>query len=123
MRVTLKILVFCLCSVNYSMTHDLVVGRALPSDILLYKVNEWKRGFPLMVRSSTIKYPETKANNYVYISAIYVQDHYYYGHEGYPSIKSGGVGQSSVSIKLKTQRSHGMNFTIFIHGRYLNGMY
>nr|QTY40867.1 venom polypeptide precursor [Doratifera vulnerans] len=117
MRAVTIILLLSLCSVSYSQSHDLVLGRALPGDLILYKVNEWKYGFPLLVRTSVIEYPELGQSNFAIITAIVIIDNNYDGHGGYPVVEAGGVGQDFVKIKLESERSYGFNFTITIYGR------
>ncbi|CAK1547760.1 unnamed protein product [Leptosia nina] len=112
------VVVICLAAAVSSQSHDLIVGQATYGDVIVFKQNEYKYGFPFMVRTSIIEYPEPGQHNFAYIKAIYVKDNERDGSGGYPTISSGGVGQRFVKIKLKTQRGYGMNFTITIYGRY-----
>lgn len=99
--------------------HDLYLGQVTYGDIVLYRVNEYKYGFPFFVRESTIEYPIQGQVNNAVIRAIFIKDNYSDGNGGYPTLKSGGVGQRFVKIKLKSQRGSGFNFTITIYGRYM----
>lgn len=110
--------ILCLVAAAASQSHDLVAGQASYGDVVIYKVNEYKYGIPLIIRTSYIEYPEAGQHNFAYIKAIFVKDNYVDGNGGYPTISAGGVGQRFVKIKLKSQRSHGFNFTITIYGRY-----
>ncbi|KAG7296555.1 hypothetical protein JYU34_020347 [Plutella xylostella] len=120
MRAVLSLAVLCLVFSQIAcQSHDLVLGQANFGDVVTYKTNEAKYGFPFIVRTSIIEYPEPGQVNYAYIRAIYVKDNERDGTGGYPSISSGGVGQRFVKIKLKSQRGHGFNFTVTIYGRYI----
>ncbi|XP_023937341.1 probable salivary secreted peptide [Bicyclus anynana] len=118
MRVLAILSLLCVLALGSCQSHDLVLGQATYGDVVVYKVNEYKYGFPLIVRTSTIEFPEPGTHNFAYIKSIYVKDNYIDGTGGYPTISAGGVGQRFVKIKLKSQRSHGFNFTITIYGRY-----
>ncbi|CAH0714892.1 unnamed protein product, partial [Brenthis ino] len=118
MRVLTVLSFVCFIAAAFCQSHDLVVGQANYGDVILYKVNEYKYGFPLIVRTSTIEYPEAGQHNFAYIRAIFVKDNYIDGTGGYPTISAGGVGQRFVKIKLKSQRGNGFNFTVTIYGRY-----
>nr|QTY40870.1 venom polypeptide precursor [Doratifera vulnerans] len=123
MRALTVILLFSICSACHSQSHDVTLGRAQPGDVLLYKGEEWKYGFPLFIRTTLFEFPKPNTGNIAYISAIIIRDHYYDGTGGFASIKAGGVGQNFVKIELKSQRHHGFRFTISIYGQFLNRMY
>lgn len=118
MRASLVFLLFCAVAA-YGQSHDLNIGQATFGDVIIYKANEYKYGFPLIVRTSILEYPEPGQHNYAYIKAIYVKDNERDGSGGYPMVSSGGVGQRFVKLKLKSQRSYGFNFTVTIYGRYV----
>ncbi|XP_068624017.1 probable salivary secreted peptide [Battus philenor] len=109
---------FCLLAAGYGQSHDLLLGQATYGDVVIYKVNEVKYGFPFFVRTSVIEYPEPGQSNFAYIRSIYIKDNERDGSGGYPTISAGGIGQRFVKIKLKSQRGYGFNFTITIYGRY-----
>ncbi|XP_041971623.1 probable salivary secreted peptide [Aricia agestis] len=114
-------ILFCVLGIlaaAYCQSHDLAVGQATYGDVVIYKANECKYGFPFIVRSSIIEYPEPGLTNFAYIRAIYIKDNDRDGSGGYPTISAGGVGQRFVKIKLKSQRGNGFNFTVTIYGRY-----
>lgn len=117
---TLSIAIFlCLAAAISCQSHDLVIGQATYGDVIVYKADEVKYGFPFFTRTSIIEYPEPGQKNYAYIKAIYIKDNERDGSGGYPSISSGGIGQRFVKIKLKSQRGNGLNFTVSIYGRYV----
>ncbi|XP_022115365.1 probable salivary secreted peptide [Pieris rapae] len=118
MRLLSLISLLCLAAAVSSQSHDLSLGQATYGDVIVYKLNEHKYGFPFMVRTSIIEYPEPGQHNFAYIKAIYIKDNERDGTGGYPTISAGGIGQRFVKIKLKSQRGSGMNFTITIYGRY-----
>ncbi|XP_053620099.1 probable salivary secreted peptide [Plodia interpunctella] len=118
MRALTFISLLCFIAAVSCQSHDLVIGKPGFGDVIIYRINEYKYGFPFIVRSSTIEYPEPGHYNLAYISSIYVKDNEYDGSGGYPTISAGGVGQRFAKIKLKSQRGNGFNFTITIYGRY-----
>ncbi|CAH0403427.1 unnamed protein product [Chilo suppressalis] len=58
MRLFTVIGLLCLFDAYLCQSHDLMLGQATYGDVVVYKVNEYKYGFPLIVRKSTIEYPE-----------------------------------------------------------------
>ncbi|VVC86900.1 unnamed protein product [Leptidea sinapis] len=118
MRFLYITLSLCLIAAANCQSHDLVLGQATYGDVIIYKVNEYKYGFPLIVRTSILEYPDPGQHNYAYIKSIYIKDNDRDGTGGYPTISAGGVGQRFVRIKLKSQRGYGLNFTVTIYGRY-----
>ncbi|CAH0714894.1 unnamed protein product, partial [Brenthis ino] len=118
MRVLTVLSFVCFIAAAFCQSHDLVFGQANYGDVILYRVTEHKYGFPLIVRTTTIEYPEPGQHNLAYIRAVYVKDNWTDGTGGYATILAGGVGQRFVKIKLKSQRGSGFNFTVTIYGRY-----
>lgn len=118
MRVLTLTTLLCLFAVISCQSHDLSIGQATYGDVVIHKSIEWKYGFPLIVRSSIIEYPEPGQHNFAYIKAIFIKDNDIDGTGGYPTVSAGGVGQRFVKIKLKSQRGDGFNFTVTIYGRY-----
>lgn len=95
------------------------MGQATYGDVLVYRFDQCKYGFPLIIRSSIVEYPEGPLSNIPYITAIHVKDNLEDDSGGYASILEGGVGQRFVKIKLKSQRGGGFNFTVSIYGRFM----
>ncbi|CAG4966121.1 unnamed protein product [Colias eurytheme] len=118
MRFLSLITLLCLAAAASAQSHDLVLGQATYGDVIIFKQNESKYGFPFIVRTSIIEYPEPGQNNFAYIKAIYIKDNERDGTGGYPTISAGGIGQRFAKIKLKSQRGNGFNFTVTIYGRY-----
>uniref|UniRef100_A0A2A4JR86 Salivary secreted peptide n=1 Tax=Heliothis virescens TaxID=7102 RepID=A0A2A4JR86_HELVI len=112
-------ILLCLIAAASTQSHDLAIGQATYGDVIIFKADEVKYGFPFIVRTSILEYPEQGQNNYAYIKAIYIKDNERDGTGGYPSISAGGIGQRFVKIKLKSQRGSGLNFTVTIYGRYV----
>lgn len=108
----------CFLAGSLAQSHDLLIGQAAYGDIVIYKSNECKYAFPLMVRTTDVEYPEPGHQNFAYIKSIFVKDNEEDDTGGYPMLKDGGVGQRFVKIKLKSQRGYGFNFTVTIYGRY-----
>ncbi|KAJ8708305.1 hypothetical protein PYW07_010430 [Mythimna separata] len=119
MRTSTIAVFLCVLAAASCQSHDLIIGQATYGDVIVYKADEVKYGFPFIIRSSIIEFPEPGLTNYAYIKAIYVKDNDRNGSGGYPSISAGGVGQRFVKIKLKSQRGSGLNFTVTIYGRYV----
>lgn len=118
MRGITVITLFCVFAAAFGQ-HDLYLGQVTYGDLVLYRVNEYKYGFPFFVRESNIEYPLPGQVNNAVIRAIFIKDHDSDGSGGYPTVKSGGIGQRFARIKLKSQRGSGFNFTITIYGRYM----
>lgn len=118
MRALSLISLLCVLAAASAQSHDLVLGAASYGDVVIYKVNEYKYGFPLIIRKTTLEFPEQGRTNFAIIKAIYVKDNEKDGTGGYPTIAAGGVGQRFVKIKLKSQRGSGFNFTVTVYGRY-----
>lgn len=118
MRLLSIFTLFCVLAAGYTQSHDLVLGQATYGDVIIYKVNESKYGFPFFVRTSILEYPEPGQTNFAYIKAIFIKDNDKDGTGGWPTVSAGGIGQRFVKIKLKSQRGYGLNFTVTIYGRY-----
>lgn len=118
MRALTAISLLCLLAVSSSQSHDLILGQAAYGDVVIYRLNEYKYGFPFIVRKTEIEYPEPGQHNFAFIRAIFIKDNESDGTGGYPAVVAGGVGQRFVKIKLKSQRGSGFNFTVTIYGRY-----
>ncbi|KOB76997.1 Uncharacterized protein OBRU01_04796 [Operophtera brumata] len=118
MRFLTLFTLICLLAATSCQSHDLVMGQATYGDVIIFKANEYKYGFPFMVRTSDIEYPEPGQQNFAYIKAIFVKDNERDGSGGYPVVKSGGIGQRFMKLRLKSQRGCGFNFTVTVYGRY-----
>ncbi|XP_022192038.1 probable salivary secreted peptide [Nilaparvata lugens] len=67
---------------------------------------------------SDIQYPSKGVLKNISISFIEVLDKSTDGHGGFAEILSGGPGQKSVKINLKSQPGYGLDFLIRIYGAY-----
>lgn len=119
MRAITLVTLLCASAVAFGVAHDLTLGQVTYGDVLLYSHNKYKYGFPLFVRDSIVDYPPEGHESRAVIRAIIIKDHEKPGEGGYATVKAGGVGQRFVSLKLKSQRGNGFNFTIKIYGRFL----
>ncbi|KAG6465926.1 hypothetical protein O3G_MSEX015505, partial [Manduca sexta] len=82
MRALTLTALLCLVAAGAAQSHDLYLGHILYRDVPLYTINEYKYGFPFIVRTSIIEYPEAGIKNFAYITAIVVKDHYTDGNGG-----------------------------------------
>lgn len=86
---------------------------------LLYKVDIYKGGIPLVIRTSVLEYPEPRLFRYSLIMAMNIQNHLLHETPDCATIISGGVGHKFVRIKLRSQMGDGLNFTIKIYGLHM----
>ncbi|CAB3226117.1 unnamed protein product [Arctia plantaginis] len=86
---------------------------------LLYKVDIYKCGIPLVIRTTVLEYPEPRLFRYSLIMAVNIRNHLLNGTQDCATIVSGGVGNKFVRIKLRSQMGEGLNFTIKIYGLHM----
>lgn len=116
MRVITIITFLCVLVDVYG--HDLILGMVSRGDVILFRTNEYKHGFPFFVRESIVEYPPDGEEISAMITAILVKDNDGMDYGGYVKVNSGGIGQRFVSIELKSQRGNRLNFNITIYGKY-----
>nr|XP_014275401.2 probable salivary secreted peptide [Halyomorpha halys] len=97
-------------------THDYYFGQWQPYLRLLYMDHPKFDSKLMRVRSEELTYPVKGQAQGGIISYIEVTDVRKDGTGGCVYIKNGGVGSRNVTLKLKTQRNHGMEFIIRIFG-------
>ncbi|CAH2098169.1 unnamed protein product [Euphydryas editha] len=111
---------FFLCFIYACQSDDLTIGQASYGDVILFQHYEHKYGFPFIVRTTTIDYPETQKGytmNMAVITGIFIKDLNRIGEKGYATITAGGVGRRFVEIELKSQRFEGLMFNVTIYGK------
>lgn len=95
-------------------SHNLVLGNRMPGDRLLYKEHIVKGSLWLKIVTVERTY---NASTWERITMIEALDKDTNGNGAYASILNGGLGHSNVTIGLKSQKSHGINFIIQLYGR------
>ena len=95
-------------------SHNLIVGYRVPGDWLLQKEDVVKDKQFLQVVTLTKTFT---GNGKSIITQIKALDQKTNGNGAYATIISGGVGESYVTIKFKSQRNHSIKFKVEIYGR------
>ncbi|CAH1407045.1 unnamed protein product [Nezara viridula] len=99
-------------------THNYTYGARSYYDRLLYHdlinlKSKWMR-----VTSIDKTYPQQGQPSLGRISYIEVLDQRSDSTGGCVYIRNGGVGQSNVTLHIKSQRNHGMDFVVNVYGHY-----
>ena len=100
---------------NTNKSHNLVVGYRMPGDRLVLRQNviknsSWGR---IVVEERTFN-----VSKWERITMVQALDQKTNGNGAYASITNGGPGNQNVTIRLKSQRGHGINFIIELYSRY-----
>lgn len=95
-------------------SHNLVVGSRMPGDKLVLKETIIKDSSWLRVQTVQKTF---NVSSWERITMVEALDQKTNGNGAYASILNGGPGHNNVTIKLKSQRSHGINFTVQIYAR------
>ncbi|CAH1403639.1 unnamed protein product [Nezara viridula] len=96
--------------------HNYQFGQRTPYQRLLYVDHPKYESKLMRVRSEELTYPVKGQLSGGMIGYIEVLDMKSNGNGGCVYIKNGGVGSTFVTLKLKSQRNHGMEFMIRIYG-------
>ncbi|KAG7206235.1 hypothetical protein KM043_003627 [Ampulex compressa] len=95
-------------------SHHLVVGSRLPGDKLSMKEN-------IVKSSSWLRIVTVEKTFYVQtherITQVQALDQKTNGNGAYASLVGGGPGHNFVTLRFKSQRSHGINFVVEIFSR------
>ena len=95
-------------------SHNLIVGYRVPGDWLLQEEDIVREKAFLQVITETITFT---GNGKALITQIQALDKKINGNGAYATIISGGVGETYVTIKFKSQRNHSIRFKVKIYGR------
>lgn len=95
-------------------SHHMTIGSRMPGDRLVLKENIIKDSSWMRIVTVEKTY---NVSQYERITMVQALDQKTNGNGAYASMLNGGPGQSSVTIKLKSQRGHGINFVIEVYGR------
>lgn len=96
-------------------SHHLIVGSRQPGDRLsltetVVKESKWMRKV-IVEKTFPVPWPST-------ITQVEALDQKTNGNGAVASILQGGPGSSSVTIRFKSQRGHGINFRVEIYSRF-----
>ncbi|XP_012535214.1 probable salivary secreted peptide [Monomorium pharaonis] len=95
-------------------SHNLIIGSRMPGDKLVFEEN-------LVKSSSWMQIVKIERTFYVptgqRITMVEALDQKTNGNGAYASILNGGPGHSNVTMKFKSQRSHGINFVLRLYSR------
>lgn len=94
-------------------SHNLIIGNRQQGDRLIYqetivKPSKWLQVIEVRKSINTTGY---------FITQIRALDQKTNGNGAIASLVNGGVGSSNVTLKFKSQRSHGINFLVQIYAR------
>ncbi|XP_019874891.2 uncharacterized protein LOC109602888 [Aethina tumida] len=110
----LLVTTFGAVSKQRSDVHNIDLCGGSPST-LVYQTVITEEGKLLQTVRQTVNWPNGGIINSSPIQCIYVEDLIGDGNGGYPTIKSGGIGSTSVTIELVSQWTKGMSFSITIY--------
>ncbi|XP_011161050.2 probable salivary secreted peptide [Solenopsis invicta] len=96
-------------------SHNLIVGIRSPGDRLSYTENivkdsSWLR---IVTIEKTFFVPQGER-----ITMLEALDQKTNGNGAHASILNGGPGNNNVTLKFKSQRSHGINFVVKLYSRF-----
>ncbi|XP_057323421.1 probable salivary secreted peptide [Microplitis mediator] len=95
-------------------SHHLIAGSRLPGDRLFFQEYIVKASSWLQVVSLEKTF---SVGNFNRITQLQALDQKTNGNGAYAKIVKGGPGTSNVTIKFKSQRSHGINFRVLLFAR------
>lgn len=95
-------------------SHHLIVGYRMPGDRLVLRNNIVKNSSWMKVQTVEKTFNISQWERITLLQAL---DQKTNGNGAYASILKGGPGNSNVTMKFKSQRGHGINFTIEIYAR------
>ncbi|KAL0106969.1 hypothetical protein PUN28_015471 [Cardiocondyla obscurior] len=95
-------------------SHHMVVGYRMPGDRLILRENIIKSSKWMQIVTVEKTYNCSQWERFTMIQAL---DQKTNGNGAYPSILYGGPGHNNVTIKLKSQRGHGINFIVQLYAR------
>ncbi|XP_008554553.1 probable salivary secreted peptide [Microplitis demolitor] len=95
-------------------SHHLIAGSRLPGDRLFFQENIVKSSSWLQIVTLEKSYGVGYFNHITQVQAL---DQKINGNGAYATIVKGGPGTSNVTIRFKSQRSHGINFRVLIFAR------
>lgn len=95
-------------------SHHLIAGSRLPGDRLYYQEYIVKSSSWLQIVSVEKSFNVSKNLRITQLQAL---DQKTNGNGAYAKIVKGGPGTSNVTIKFKSQRSHGINFLVLLYAR------
>ncbi|TGZ36158.1 probable salivary secreted peptide [Temnothorax longispinosus] len=95
-------------------SHHLIVGFRMPGDKLVLKENIVKNSGWMQVKVIEKTFSVPRGERITMVEAL---DQKTNGNGAYASIKGGGPGHNNVTMKFKSQRSHGINFVLQLYSR------
>ncbi|KOC67501.1 putative salivary secreted peptide [Habropoda laboriosa] len=98
-----------------NISHNLIVGYRLPGDRLVLSQNIVKKSVWMQIVTEERTFNVSKWERITLVRAL---DQKTNGNGAYASITNGGPGSNNVTIRLKSQRGHGINFNVELYARY-----
>ncbi|XP_076619339.1 putative salivary secreted peptide [Colletes latitarsis] len=99
---------------NGNKSHNLIVGYRMSGDRLVLRQNVIKNSawMRIVVEEKTFN-----TSMYDRITTVQALDQKTNGNGAYASLTAGGPGYSFVTLRFKSQRSHGINFVVELYAR------
>ncbi|KAL2743330.1 hypothetical protein V1477_008819 [Vespula maculifrons] len=95
-------------------SHNLTIGYRKPGDRLILQQNVVKKSAWMRIVSTTMTFNIPKFKQLTMVSA---HDRKNDGTGAYCKLVRGGPGYGNVTLKFESQRSHGINFTVYLYAR------
>ncbi|XP_076236329.1 putative salivary secreted peptide [Calliopsis andreniformis] len=99
---------------NTNKSHNLIVGFRQVGDRLVLRENIVKNSSWMRIVTVEKTFNTSRFDRITMIQAL---DQKTNGNGAYASVLSGGPGYSSVNMRFKSQRSHGINFVVELYAR------
>ncbi|CAD1479707.1 unnamed protein product [Heterotrigona itama] len=99
---------------NSNKSHNLIIGYRMPGDRLVVRSRVVKNSSWMQIVTDTKTFNTTRWDRITLVQAL---DQKTNGNGAYASILNGGPGHQNVTIRFKSQRSHGIDFIVELYAR------
>ena len=99
---------------NSNKSHDLVIGYRQPGDRLVVRSRVVKNSSWMKIVTEQKTFNASRWDRITMVQAL---DQKTNGNGAYASILNGGPGHQNVTIRFKSQRSHGIDFIVELYAR------
>lgn len=99
---------------NSNKSHNLIVGYRMPGDRLVLRSRVVKNSAWLQIVTEQKTFNASRWDRITLIQAL---DQKTNGNGAYASILNGGPGHQNVTLRFKSQRSHGIDFIVELYAR------
>ena len=99
---------------NSNKSHNLIVGYRMPGDRLVLRSRVVKNSAWMQIVTEQKTFNASRWDRITLVQAL---DQKTNGNGAYASILSGGPGHQNVTLRFKSQRSHGIDFIVELYAR------